>query len=229
MVANVKLRENARMQLDNSPFKNKWLKMLVVCAMVSLASVVATSVFYGIGFIAVFIVTGPLMYGVCRTTVECVEGKQWEIGHVFCGFKEKFGVSFLLYLLQSLFTMLWTLLFIIPGIVKSYSYALAFYIQQEGEEMEAVDCITKSRQMMNGHKWQLFCLDFSFIGWYIVGALCLGIGIYFVTPYHEMARANFYEAVKAEFEQANFSAPSVAEEQPLLEESKENDEPTVTE
>ena len=52
--------------------------------------------------------------------------------------------------------------------------------------------------MMDGHKWQLFCLDFSFLGWYIVGALCFGIGVFFVAPYHQMARANFYEALKAE-------------------------------
>lgn len=95
--------------------------------------------------------------------------------------------------------MFWTLLLIIPGIVKSYSYAMAFYIKQEhGKNIEAIDAISESRRMMDGYKWQLFCLDFSFLGWYILGILCLGVGVLFVTPYHEVARANFFEALKAE-------------------------------
>ena len=64
--------------------------------------------------------------------------------------------------------------------------------------MGANDCITQSREMMNGYKWKLFCLDFSFIGWYLLGALCLGVGTIFVVPYHQMARTNFYLALKSE-------------------------------
>ena len=73
---------------------------------------------------------------------------------------------------------------------------------------------------MDGHKWQLFCLDLSFIGWYFVGALCLGLGTLFVVPYHEMARANFYEALKAE----NVVTPPPVEEEPVpqTEEQEEN-------
>ena len=77
---------------------------------------------------------------------------------------------------------------------------MAMYIQQDYPEKEGKDCIDQSRLMMDGHKWQLFCLDCSFIGWYLLGALCLGVGIFFVLPYHQLARTNFYLALKAEKE-----------------------------
>ena len=109
-----------------------------------------------------------------------------------------FTGNFLLVLLQYIYTFLWSLLFLIPGIVKSYSYALAPYIKQDdmGRNRGANAYITKSREMMDGYKGQLFLLDLSFIGWYLVGALCLGIGVFFVYPYHQVARANFYEELK---------------------------------
>lgn len=199
MVKNRILRENARAQLDGNIFKRKWLMMVAVCAVLPVVETFTAS-FYFLGAIAVIVLTGPISYGVARTTVRLVEGEKWDFSTTFCAFSENFGSSVLLGFLQGLFTFFWTLLLIVPGLIKSYSYAMAFYIQQESVKgKEPVDCITESRQMMDGHKWQLFCLDMSFIGWYILGALCLGIGVLFVTPYHQTARANFYEALKAEY------------------------------
>lgn len=195
MVENRILRQNARMQLGNSIFHSKWITMLGVCAVLSIVATAGATPAVGI---ILLLLTGTISYGIARTTVECVEGKKWDFTHVFCGFSECLGKSVILGLLQGLFTFLWSLLFILPGIVKSYSYAMCFYIQQERPDTEPVDCITESRQMMDGYKWQLFCLDFSFFGWYLLGALCLGVGVFFVTPYHQTARANFFEALKAE-------------------------------
>lgn len=222
MVANATLRYNARAQLGGNIFRNKWLMMLAVCAILPLISS-ALSSYWEIGAILTVVISGPFTYGVARTTVECVEGEKWDISHAFQGFKEDFGGSLLLGFLQELFIALWTLLLIVPGIVKSYSYAMAFYIKQEkgNKDMEAVDCITESRAMMDGYKWQLFCLDFSFLGWYILGTLCLGVGVFFVIPYHETARANFYEALKAE----GMGAQSVAViGEPPVETQEENND-----
>lgn len=194
MVCNSELRKNAREQLGGGIFQNKWLMMLLVCFIVTALTGVVSMTYVG-----VLILAGPLEYGLARVTVGRVRGKE-EInpGETFVGFTENFGGSFLLGLLQSIFIALWSLLFIIPGIVKSYSYSMSFYIQQEDRSKDWKTCINESRQMMNGHKGQLFCLDLSFIGWYIVGALCLGIGTFFVVPYHQMARANFFMALAAE-------------------------------
>ena len=199
MISNFTLRQNARAQLGDNIFKTKWMMMLVVCAILPFAEGIFTATV--LGAVALFVIHGPLLYGMARTQVECVENQKWDILHVFCGFSEDFGQSVLLGFLRELLIALWSLLLVVPGIVKSYSYAMAFYIRQEKgkKQTDAIDCITQSRQMMDGHKWQLFCLDLSFIGWYLVGALCFGVGVLFVTPYHEVARANFYEALKAEY------------------------------
>ena len=97
--------------------------------------------------------------------------------------------------LRGIYVLLWSLLFIIPGIMASLSYAMTEYILAENPEMSASEAITLSKQMMDGNKWRLFCLDFSFIGWDILCSLTLGIGYLWLTPYKQTARAAFYREV----------------------------------
>ena len=200
MVANHQLRYNARQQLGNGIFRTAWLNMLCVCAVLPVSSALFTAT--GFGVLLAFIVAGALEYGIARVTTNCAQGRSWGVSQVFCAFDANFVKTLVLNLVRTIFLFLWTLLFIIPGIIKSYSYALTYYLQQEPENVhrEPVDLITQSREWMNGYKWKLFCLDLSFIGWYLLGLLCLGVGVLFVTPYHRMARANFYLALRAEKE-----------------------------
>ena len=102
--------------------------------------------------------------------------------------------------LVRLFTFLWSLLFIIPGIVKIFSYAMTPYILEENPELSANDAIDRSRAMMRGHKFDLFWLWLSFIGWFILSVFSLGIGLLWLAPYQETAVAAFYEDVKADYE-----------------------------
>lgn len=103
--------------------------------------------------------------------------------------------------LMHLFTFLWTLLFIIPGIVKAFSYAMTPYILDERPELSAGEAIDHSRAMMKGHKFDLFWLYLSFIGWGILCIFTLGIGLLWLVPYMQTAVAAFYEDVKADYEQ----------------------------
>jgi uncharacterized membrane protein len=103
-------------------------------------------------------------------------------------------------LLMYVLTMLWSLLFIIPGIVKGFAYAMTPYILEEHPEMTANSAIDRSVAMMKGHKFDLFYLYLSFIGWYILGILTLGIGYLWLAPYVQTSVAAFYEDVKAEYE-----------------------------
>ena len=202
MVANSILRQNARAQLGGKLFAEHWLMMVVVYLIYSAISGAAGYIGFGIAGI---IVAGPLMFGVLRVLINRAKGKpNVDIGEMFCGFSECFGGSIVLSLLTALFTFLWTMLFVIPGMVKTYSYAMAPYIQQDDPQKDAKTCIDESRAMMRGYKGQLFALDMSFIGWYILGTLCFGIGLLFVYPYHMQARANFYLALKAANEQPAF-------------------------
>jgi uncharacterized membrane protein len=130
---------------------------------------------------------------------------------LFRGF-ENYGNVLGVYLLQSIYTALWTLLFIIPGLIKTYSYAMSLYILDDNKNKPINECITESRKMMDGHKWELFCLDFSYIGWYILCAFTLGILTLWVEPKHQYARYVFYLKV---------SGKGLAMEQKASEESKE--------
>ena len=89
--------------------------------------------------------------------------------------------------------MLWSLLFFIPGIIKSYSYALAEFISRENPEKTATECLDESKELMNGHKMDLFLFDLSFIGWHILSALTCGILYIYVMPYMYQARIIFID------------------------------------
>ncbi len=123
---------------------------------------------------------------------------------LFGGFKN-FGSNLVASLLVNVFTALWSMLFVIPGIVKSYSYAMTLYIMKDNPEMDGYDAIQKSRQMMKGHKWELFVFDLSFFGWYLLSGFTLGLlSIFYVAPYHAVARAGFYEELVAKEQSATF-------------------------
>ena len=100
-------------------------------------------------------------------------------------------------LLVALFVFLWSLLLVIPGIVKAYSYAMTPYILHDNPEMGVSDSLRRSQQMMKGFKTKLFLLDLSFIGWLLLGFITFGIGLLWVCPYMATARAKFYEELKA--------------------------------
>lgn len=90
---------------------------------------------------------------------------------------------------------LWFLLLIIPGIVKSYEYSMVPYLLTDNTDLTSAEAIEISRRLTDGHKWNMFVLDLSFIGWYILGTLLFGIGVFFVTPYYEATIARLYEVL----------------------------------
>ena len=96
------------------------------------------------------------------------------------------------------FAFLWGLLLLIPGIIASYSYAMTPYIMVERPALTPMEAITASKELMQGHKWELFCLDFSFIGWDLLAALTLNLGHLFLNPYKNAAYTAFYRNIKAQ-------------------------------
>lgn len=157
------------------------------------------------GSVLAIIITYPLAYGFAILFLDLFrEGKPIDIGKLFDGFKD-FGRVWGTLILVAIYTILWTCLLIIPGIVKSYSYALTPFILKDEPELKYNAAIEKSMHMMNGYKMKLFLLDLSFIGWMILSVLTLGIGLLFLQPYMNTARAAFYEDLKAELSNANVS------------------------
>lgn len=91
---------------------------------------------------------------------------------------------------------LWTLLFIVPGIIMSFAYALTPYILEDNPELSAWEASSRSREMMRGHKFELFWLWLSFIGWMILSLLTFGIGFFWLIPYMQLSFAAFYNDLK---------------------------------
>ncbi len=98
--------------------------------------------------------------------------------------------------LKNLYIFLWTLLFIIPGIIKAYSYRMVPYILADNPQMDTSEALALSSKMMNGEKMEAFVLDLSFIGWYMLGALAFGVGVLFVNPYKFSTDAQLYLVLK---------------------------------
>lgn len=164
--------------------------------------VVCTLVYYLVCYAASsiplsFLATLPLAFGFVLTFLAFMRDENTEdmIGEPFKVFKlysRYLGAS----LLKALIIFLWSLLLIIPGIVMSYAYAMTPYLCKDHPEMSVSDCISRSKAMMRGYKWKLFLLDLSFIGWLLLCCLSFGIGLFWVTPYRQCARAKFYEELK---------------------------------
>lgn len=148
--------------------------------------------------IALSFISGFFMLSLAITFLNLTRGRKFNLGKaIFSVFTDgRFIPELLNYLFNSIFTYLWTLLFIVPGIIKGYSYALTPYIVNDmvgsGKEVKMTTGITESRHLMSGYKWQLFMLDLSFIGWYFVALITLGIGLIWVVPYVQTTKANFY-------------------------------------
>lgn len=139
----------------------------------------------------------PIVYGFTVLFLDLIRGVKLDFGRLFDGYKD-IGRIFGTVLLVQVYTFLWTLLLVVPGIIKSYSYAMTFYILKDHPELAYNAAIEKSMAMMSGYKMKLFLLDLSFIGWAILCCFTLGIGFLFLMPYMLTSRAAFYEDLKRE-------------------------------
>ena len=139
----------------------------------------------------------PLSWGYGVLWLALARNENVDYGMLFDGFKDYLRI-FLTLLLVQIYTILWMLLLIIPGLVKCYSYSMTSFILKDSPEMKYDAAINESMRMMQGHKMKLFLLDLSFIGWFFLSILTLGIGFLFLQPYMSTAHAHFYEDLKTE-------------------------------
>lgn len=177
------LRLMARNQL-----KGRYWMVFVVALIVTAISGASYPLVVGL------IIVGPLTVGFCYYLIDIVEtnhkGDNYEL--LLEGFKKSLMTSIVSNILVMVFVFLWSLLLIIPGIIKAFSYSMTPYIIAENPEIDAMAAIDKSREMMHGNKARLFFLYLSFIGWFILSAFTFGIGLFFLIPYVQTTVANFY-------------------------------------
>jgi len=108
---------------------------------------------------------------------------------------QQFSRFLMAILLMGLFTALWTMLFVIPGIIAIYAYSQTIYIMLDHPEMSPMEAIAASKEMMRGHKAELFVLELSFVGWALLSGFTFGILLIWLEPYMQVTKANFYNAV----------------------------------
>ena len=137
-------------------------------------------------------VISPINYGYISISKKIYRDEKANVNDLFDGFSN-YPKVIMLNLLLFVKTFLWTLLFIIPGIVKSFAYSMNKYILDDNPNMSPKEAIAKSVQLMKGNKFRLFCLSLSFIGWYLVSILTCGILMFYVIPYMQVAFAAFYD------------------------------------
>ena len=147
--------------------------------------------------LVLFILALPLTWGYQTLFLGAVRGGEATAKDMFEGYnKELFSRVLTTTLLYYVYVFLWSLLLLIPGCIKSYSYAMTPYILKDNPEMKNNAAIEESMRMMDGHKLELFLLDLSFIGWALLSILTCCIGFLWLVPYMNMARVNFYEDLK---------------------------------
>lgn len=149
-----------------------------------------------------FFLGGPITLGYCRFNKNLLDDTNPQFKDLFSRF-DIFWKGFLLQLLMAIFTFLWMLLFIIPGIIAAYSYSMAPYILEENPGMSALDAINASKEMMRGNKFRLFCLEISFIGWGILCLFTCGIGFFWLNPYIFASKTAFFYDVSGKYVASN--------------------------
>lgn len=149
----------------------------------------------GLGSLVSFILMGPITLGVVGYFLMLIRKEGPVIEDIFGGFKF-FVKSFVLHLLTTVFIVLWSLLLIIPGIIAALRYSMAYYIMIDNPQLSAFEALEKSKRMMVGFKFERLTLWLSFLGWFLLGVITLGIGFFWVSPYYETAKANFYQDLK---------------------------------
>ena len=155
-----------------------------------------------------FILGGTVELGYAKFLLKQYDRKELQFSDLFSQF-ERFGTGFAQKFLRTLYTCLWALLLVIPGIVKGLSYAMTPFILEEHPEMTASEAIKASMKLMDGHKMDLFILGLTFIGWEILACLTMGIGFLFLNPYMNAAYAAFYRNISGQRQEARSYAPPV--------------------
>lgn len=188
-MSNKEIKQITWKQLNSS----YWMLLVALIVIGAIEGATAT-------FGVFFVIAGPFAVGLASYQLSIInndnkDGDDFNL--IFDGFKNNFATSLVAWIVTRIFLILWTLLFIIPGIIKSYSYSQVFFIIKENPDIPPMEAINRSREMMRGHKAKLFFLDLSFIGWILLALIfSLGIGLFFLAPYISLARANFYNQLR---------------------------------
>ena len=211
MESNIVVRETAKEMRDTAKLaiEGKWKKVIIAILIYFFANIIPIGIFQFVfagGFesfdmsggvdnlirIYSLLVTGAFSLSFAIITLSIVRNLDFQSSNIFSGFNYYFK-TLGLYLYTLIFICLWTVLFIIPGIIAALRYSQAFYIFADDPSKGIKQCVEESKELMKENKMKLFSLKISFIGWIFVGIFTGGIGFLWVVPYLETSMAVFYE------------------------------------
>ena len=176
--------------------------LFLITLIIAVLSAAAGAVFSFIPVVgklaAVIIVTPAFALSMTRVYLGVAAGYYPEAKDAFCGFDD-FWSAFKVQFLVGLFTFLWSLLFVIPGIVKGYAYSMSMYILAENKGKPARECIAESQEMTYGYKWDLWVMLWSFFGWELLCTVTFGIAGIWVGPYMQATWVNAYHWLKGKY------------------------------
>lgn len=180
----------AMMQKAKMSLSGNWLKAALATLIFSVICAVAAYTYVG-----TLIVTGPMMLGYVLYIIVLTDHKQSNYELLFKGFN-RFVESLVAGLLYTLAVSIGTALLIVPGIIAACGLGMTFFIMADEPNITGLDAIKKSWQMMDGHKWEYFCLNFRFIGWILLCILTAGIGALWLEPYMYTTQLYFYRQLR---------------------------------
>ena len=194
MTSNSLIRARAREILGTNLFSGSWLYPILVVVIIAAISGALSATFVG-----PIIVYGLLSVAAARYFLDRVRGniEPKQIESSIDGIKNNVIGSLLTGILYNVFVLIGSMILVIPGIIFSFSFSMAFYIINDHPEMTAMEALRESHRLMKGHKMQYFLLNLSFIGWMILGSFCFGVGTLWVSAYMSTASAVFYEELIA--------------------------------
>ena len=182
------------MQQAREALKGKW-GLAVVGNLIYLALMSVGQFIPLVGHFSSLIVGGPLLLGVTTFFLALSRRQEATFSQIFDGL-QRFVDALITYLLMALFIFLWSLLLIVPGIMVALSYAMTFFLTAENPGLKGKEALQRSKALMNGNRWKLFCLFLRFFGWFLLGALTMGIGFLWIMPYIQTAMARFYDDLR---------------------------------
>lgn len=198
MMTRVELKQQAKAQMKGK--MGKFIPILLVYLVCVLAITAITEVvsikIAVLGMVLTFVLTPPISMGYYIVFLNTTYGDTPKVGDLFDGYRKFFTKSIILYLLNAVFVFLWTLLLVVPGIIKTYAYSMAWFVLAENPDMSAREALKESERIMKGHKLDYFVLQLSFILWGLLTCVTLGLAAFYVAPYQQLTFTNFYHNIK---------------------------------
>jgi uncharacterized membrane protein len=182
------------MRMARETLKGRW-SLAVSASAIFMAMVFVINAIPAIGSVFSLVLSGPLVFGYMSFILLFSRGENVKLEKLFVGFNY-FIETLVTYLLMVLFIFLWSLLFIVPGIIAAIGYSMTFFILADDKSIKPREALRKSKKMMYGYKWKFFCLELRFLGWILLSILTMGVGFLWLAPYMKVTIAKFYDDIK---------------------------------